>query len=266
MPPRFEQTGPASGRIMVGEECAGEIAGMRLGNLRLGPGGDPVISAGVPLPLYWQQYAHHEDPARNAGSGARITEIAGERSQLLLRCEGTNRDREIASIFTVGFRGEPDSATYTIEIHAAMEVLPGKEWRVTYNPSHGELDFCSLWPFRAFPAAGGGTKQFTHCFAERSGAVTLIPHDHLESSDKHNIGLGRGDRFGWLLEEENPVVEILSAGEAAAGLCAYMWDAHIGYSVTSGGRDTTLRAGTRREAAIRISRVGRREGEAVMAR
>ena len=36
---------------MVGEECAGEIAGMRLGNLRLGPGGEPVYQPNESLAL-----------------------------------------------------------------------------------------------------------------------------------------------------------------------------------------------------------------------
>jgi len=266
MPPRFEQTGRADGKIWIGNECAAEIAGMRMGNVRLGPKGEPVIGADVPLPLYWQQYAHHEDPARNAASGALVTPLDGGPDELLIRCEGTNRPGEIASVWTLRFRGAPDSAAYLIDIHAALEVLPGKRWHVTHNPAHGELDFCSLWPFRTFPPPGRGRKRYTCCFADRGGAVTLIPHNHLESSDKRDILLGRGDRFGWLLEEENPVVEILSGEEASAGLCAYMWDAHIGYRATRGGEDTTLRAGARREASIRITRLGRREGEALMAR
>ena len=266
MPPRFEQTGPADGRIMIGDECAGEIAGMRLGCLRLGPGGEHVIGSDVPLPLYWQQYAHHEDPARNAGSGGRITPVEGRPGEVVLRCEGTNRGREISSVFTLRFRGEATAAAYTIDIHAALDVLPGKEWHITYNPSHGELDFCSLWPFRAFPPPRSGQKRYTHCFAEQRGVVTLIPHNHLESSDKHNILLGRGDRFGWLLEDENPVVELLSAGEASAGLCAFMWDAHIGARGCTTGTDAALPAGTHREAAFRISRLSRGEGEALFAR
>ena len=31
--------------------------------------------------------------------------------------------------------------------------------------------------------------------------VLLIPHNHLESPDKHDVLLSPGDRFGWLLEE-----------------------------------------------------------------
>jgi hypothetical protein len=97
--------------------------------------------------------------------------------------------------------------------------------------------------------------------------VTLIPHTHLESPDKHDILMHRGDRFGWLLEEENPVVELLSESEASAGLCAYMWDAHFGYRASSSSERTAiLGGGSRRSASIRIGRIGRAEGTALMAR
>ena len=96
--------------------------------------------------------------------------------------------------------------------------------------------------------------------------MTLIPHTHIESSDKHNIRMQKGDRFGWLLEEENPVVELLSSPESSAGLCAYMWDAHFGYRACRAPGNTTLPAGSRYEASVRITRISRAEGEALIAR
>ena len=37
-----------------------------------------------------------------------------------------------------------------------------------------------------------------------------------------------GDRIVWLLEDENPVIDILPGDPVTAGVCAYMWDALSG--------------------------------------
>ncbi|HMK38615.1 MAG TPA: hypothetical protein VK569_04685, partial [Bacteroidota bacterium] len=262
--PRFEKTGRAEGKIFIGEECVAEIAAMSLFNLRLGPGGARIIGPDVPLPLFWRQYAHHEDPRRNGGSMAEVNQAGEEDGALQLRCEGTNAGAEIISIFTVGFSEDARSGGYRVDIHGLLEAAPGKRWSVTYNPSHGELEFCNMWPEGTFRPRG--RKSYTACFHQRGDRVTLIPHTHLESSDKHNILMRRGDRFGWLLEEENPVIEVLSEGEVHGGLCAYMWDAHLGYRACSGPGTSFLDAGSRREASFRISRIGRAEGQSIMTR
>ena len=263
---RFEKTGEADGNIFFAGERVAEIAAMCLCNLRLGPGGRILIGRDVPLPLYWRQYAHHDDPRRNGGSRARVQEFEGEGGKLILVCEGTNAGGEITSRFTVGFSDDPPSGGYAVHIDALIEVAPGKRWGVTHNPSHGELEFCNLWPEGTFTPRTNRRKSFTQCFVQRGGNVTLIPHTHLESSDKHNIRMQRGDRFGWVLEEENPVVELLSADEASAGLCAYMWDAHFGYRICRGPGPVILEGGSRHGASLRITRIGREEGAAIVAR
>ena len=262
--PRFEKTGRADGKIFIGGECIAEIAAMCLCNLRLGPGGAIIIGGDVPLPLFWRQYAHHEDPRRNGGSQARVEEIAGDRGKLLLRCAGTNAGSEILSIFTVGVSADGPFGGYAVDIHAAFEVAPGKTWNVTHNPSHGELEFCNIWPEGTFRPQG--RKSYTQCFIQRGETVTLIPHTHLESSDKRNILMHRGDRFGWLLEDENPVIELLSDSGVNAGLCAYMWDAHFGCRTCQVPGEMTLGAGSRHEASLRLTRIGRAEGAALVAR
>jgi hypothetical protein len=262
--PLFEKTGEADGKVFISEECVAEITRMRLCNLRLGPGGGTLIGRDVPLPLFWRQYAHHEDPRRNGGSMARVNQIAGEPGQLLLRCEGSNAAGEIMSQFTIGFSKDHSSGGYAVEIQAVIEVAPGKTWSVTHNPSHGELEFCNLWPEGTFNPQG--TKSYTQCFVQRGENVALIPHTHLESSDKHNILMQRGDRFGWLLEEENPVFELLSEAGISAGLCAYMWDAHFGYRTCHSPGGVKLEAGSRHEAKFRLTRVGRADGKALIAR
>jgi hypothetical protein len=264
--PRFEKTGDADGRIFIGGQCVAEITNMYLCNLRLGPGGGIIIGRDVPLPLFWRQYAHHEDPRRNGGSLPRVNQVAGKAGQLLLRCEGTNAGGEIISQFTVAFSEDRSSGGYALDIHGVLEVAPGKKWSVTHNPSHGELEFCNIWPEGTFQPQGRRKKTYTLCFVQRGDTVTLIPHTHIESSDKQNIVMHRGDRFGWLLEEENPVVELLSDTAASAGLCAYMWDAHIGYRKCHGPVGVVLESGSRHEATIRITRMGYAEGAALMMR
>jgi len=263
---RFEKTGEADGRVYVDEVCVAEIRRMSLANLRLSRTGAVVIGEDVPLPLFWRQYAHHEDPRRNGGSNARISEIpAGEGGALRLQCEGTNDGGEISSAVTADFSLDPTGGIVVV-LHAVLVVRPGKTWAVTYNPSHGELEFCNVWPEGVFTTRSGRKKSYAHCFVERPAGVTLIPHTHIGSSDKQNIRMEQGDRFGWLLEEENPVVELLSDRESSAGLCAYMWDAHFGYRACHAPGTTTLPAGSRHEASVRISRISRAEGEALMSR
>ena len=262
--PRFEKTGGADGKVYIGGQCIAEIAAMYLCNLRLSPGGARIIGRDVPLPLFWRQYAHHEDPQRNGGSLARVDQVAGETGRLLLRCQGTNAGGEIISTFTAGFSEDRASGGYAVDIHAVFDVAPGKTWSVTHNPSHGELEFCNLWPEGTFTPHG--KKSYTQCFVQRGGTVTLIPHTHIESSDKRNIPMQRGDRFGWLLEEENPVIELLSDARVSAGLCAYMWDAHFGYRICDAPGGMILGEGSRHEARVRIARIGRAEGEALLAR
>jgi hypothetical protein len=163
-------------------------------------------------------------------------------------------------------RFDNPSVSYVVDLHAQLDVLPRKGWRVMHNPNHGELEFCNLWPEGTFSAQPGKRKASSVCFVDRGSDVVLIPHHHLESADKHNIRLLRGNRFGWLLEEENLVVELLSGDEASVGLCAYMWDAHLAYRYCQGPGELLLPPGTRRSASLRITRLNRREGAALLAR
>jgi hypothetical protein len=94
--------------------------------------------------------------------------------------------------------------------------------------------------------------------------VSAIPHHHLESSDKRDIILHKGDRFLWLVEEENPVVRILSDRPVSAGVCAYMWDAHFAYRACPDGIPCELSDDTEFCAEYEISSIGRAEGETIL--
>ncbi len=285
-PLRFVKSGPASGRIFFGDDCIGEIHDLCLRNMSLEPGGRIVIGNEVPLPLYWRQYAHHEDPARNAGSNPSVEEIPADPGgagggpgsdsasspPLVLRCEGTDARSSIRSRFLLRIGIDlsiPSPGTqvrFVIEIEAELEVLRGHGWQVTYNPDHGELEFCNLWPEGTFVTGQELKKSFSSCFVQRSStsAVTLIRHHHLESSDKHNIPLKPGDRFGWVLEDRNPVIELLSGLEVSAGLCAYMWDAHFAYRCCSGPGEAWLPPGSRYSASFRISLLDRTQASVLV--
>ena len=155
-----------------------------------------------------------------------------------------------------------------------MRFFPGNHGSVSHNPDHGELEFCNLWPVGSFVPGTSVSKRYSHCFVERgasrgeasSRSTTLLPHHHLETSDKHNITMAAGDRFGWLLEEENPLVELASVETVNAGLCAYMWDAHLAYRCCDSPRDLLLPEGTRRKAAFRIFSLNREEAAEIFRR
>ena len=141
-----------------------------------------------------------------------------------------------------------------IEYHlfAALEIAPGAEWRVTPHPQHGELEFLNLWPAGVFLPGGEERKRYDTCVVVRGDTVTRIPHTHLESRDKHDIRLLPGDVFCYLLEEDNPAVQILDGAEISAGLCAYMWDTHFAVRLCHGAEDVLLRSPWRITAAVRL--------------
>jgi hypothetical protein len=71
--------------------------------------------------------------------------------------------------------------------------------------------------------------------------------------------------MAWLLEETNPVVTILSGDLVRGGICAYMWDAHLGYTVCHDGLDRWLTANTEFRASFRISSLSYQEAAPIAA-
>jgi hypothetical protein len=260
MPPLcFEQHQQAGGRILDGKRTVAEIHDLHLVRARCTPGGDPLFGTDVPVPLYWQQYAHHQDPERNAGSQARIECVHSASNDLILACSGSNASGAIQSRFELTIRRRKDEQGYEYHVSAGIVVEPHARWHVTPNPIHGEIEFLNLWPHLTFSTNYDVQKRYRGCYVERENAVTCVPHHHLDSSDKRNIVMRRGDRFLWLLEDENPVVEILSEREVTAGICAYMWDAHFAYRVCSDQQACDLQGGARFDAEFLIYSVSRDE-------
>jgi hypothetical protein len=260
-----EKIGNASVRIRDGEALVCEIRELRLQNVRFRPGGRLLIGQEVSMPLFWEQYANHEHPERNSGSHGAVRIIEDGSDRVTIECAGATRSRSVLSKYVVSFCRQEELDRYIVDIQAELQVADGALWKVTYNPHHGELEFCNFWPDGVFAADAAKPLRYNACYVVRPGSVDVIPHHHLESPDKHDIPLRPGDRMMWLLEDENPCLEFLAGGDVTAGLCAYMWDAHLAYRVCTDEADRTLRSGVRYMASFRISSLDREEGEKIAA-
>lgn len=242
------------------------IRQLRLQNARFHPGGTLLIGSEVPLPLYWQQYANHEDPDRNAGSHGALRVLPGRPERLTIECLGTSASGEALSRYVLSLERRGNPARYLYDIRAELRIAAQTSWLVTPNPHHGELEFCNFWPEGAFSADQSLPNRYRGCYVLHAETVTFIPHHHLESADKHNILLGEGDRITWLLEDENPVIEILPGDPVTAGVCAYMWDLHLAIKSCHDGRARRLPEGTTHRAHALLSAIGRSEGMLIAGR
>lgn len=261
-----KKTGTASIKIFDGTELVCEVRDLRLQNVRLRPRGRTLIGEEVPLPLYWEQYANHEHPERNAGSHGSVHLVEEGPDRITFECVGANRSRSALSNYLVGVSRRADLNAYVLDIGAELRIADGAEWQATFNPHHGELEFCNFWPDGVFAADRQKPLLYDGCYIVHPDSVERIPHHHLESPDKHSIRLRPGDRLAWLLEDENPCMEFLSGGEVAAGICAYMWDAHLAYRVCPDEADRTLRSGARYAASLRVFSLDREEGRRIATR
>ena len=260
-----ERRGLAGVIIRDGDVLIAEIAGLELGNVRLRQGGAQLFSTEVPIPLYWRQYADYQDPERNASLDPRLEVLpSDDRDRALVACTGRNGSGSISIRTHLEFVRIHDPVRYEINVRTALLVQDDASWRVTPNLHHGEVEFLTLFPSGTFAPGRETTKRYQACYLEHAKEVWRVPHHHLESADKHNIGMGKHDRFLWLLEDENPCLEILSDYPVTAGLCAYMWDGHFAYRVCARERPVDLPGGTRFEAAYRLSSLDREAGRTIV--
>jgi hypothetical protein len=258
-----EKTGTTSLNVHDDRETICEIRDLRMQNVRFRKGGRSLIGRDVPLPLYWEQYANHEDPERNCGSHGKARVMEESPDRVVIQCTGMTLSGSVLSEYVVTLARSDDRSSYVYDVEATLKVQDEAGWSVTYNPNHGELEFCNLWPEGVFSADPRIPLRYDACYIVRPDSVLAVSHHHLESSDKHNILLEPGDRMAWLLDEENLCVEVLSGGTAAAGVCAYMWDAHIGYRLCIEGKDRILSPGFRYMASFRLLSPGHAEGDQI---
>lgn len=249
---RSEQTGIASLIVYDGEEVLCEIRDLYLGKVRFRPHGRRLIGTDVPLPLFWRQYADHQHPERNAGSSASVRVLRESGENITIECHGTTLSGTVISQCVLSVTRLTAPIAYVYEVSTLLRIAGNGTWHVTPNLQHGEVEFCNLWPDGVFSADPQTPLRYNACYVIRPQRVVRIPHHHLESMDKKNITLLPGDRLAWLLDEENLCVEIIDAEPVTAGVCAYMWDAHLAYKVCSADTGIMLEGGKQFRAHFRL--------------
>jgi hypothetical protein len=252
----FARTARDGGVIRLDGRPVAEVRRLALVDFAPVPGAPALVGREVGVPLYWRQYANHQDPERSLDSHRRLAGPETGPGWLRLRATSATRSRCALSKFEVVFRADARGRV-TLTVRARLEIPAGRGWRVTPQADHGELAFCTLWPAGVFSPAGNEPKRFQACLVQRGARVEKIAHHHLESPDKQRLKLGPGDRFAWVLEEWNPVVTLGPGTRAEAGICAYMWDTHFGLRVGQGADATVLPPGTVHTATYSLGALGR---------
>lgn len=260
------QTGPADFIVVDGNEQVAEIRDLKLVDARFRPGGRALIGETYPLPLYWIQYANHQDPERNTGSDASIRMISLNSDEVILECSGKTASGSCLSRYLLSIRRTTDPVRYVYSVDARLDVLAHNGWLVTPNPTQGEIEFANVWPDGTFSTTPGVRKRYDASYIITRAGAERIPHHHLESTDKHCIGLSRNDRFVWLKEDENLCLEITSEKPVTAGMCAYMWDSHFAYKVCADNNSVVVPEGMQFNAGFRLTSLDEREAERIIHR
>jgi hypothetical protein len=255
-----ERSGTASIRIFADDSLMVEIRDLKVTHLRFKKESPLLIGPDVPMPLYWWQYANHEDPENNSGSDPEITILEDTEKRISFSCSGLNRSGSIISRYDVDFFHSEELHRFVLRVHAELHILQGKQWQLSHNPDHGEIEFCNFWPHQSYIPETGAVKRYQTCLVHSGDRYHTIPHHHLETRDKKNIVMNRNDRFVWLLEDDNPVLELLSSDTIHAGLCAYMWDAHFGYRNEGAAGEMAVQGPARCSAEYRLYSIDRDEG------
>lgn len=248
----FERKSRDGGLLKLDGTVVGEIRRLELCNFRPRVNTEPLVGKVVGVPLYWRQYGDHQNPERRANSHRGISAITTGPRWLQLRARGLTRSRSVESVFIVTFRVD-GHGRISCEVRSHLKVVSAQGWVVTPHPDHGEVTFCTLWPEGVFSPDGSVPKRFQSCLIQRGSKLERVEHHHLESPDKHHIRLRDGDRFGWVLEDVNPMITLGPGTSAEAGVCAYMWDVHFGLKICRDAKPVTLPQGTVLEAAYTLS-------------
>src|SRR5512143_3629238 len=140
-----ERPGPHSVIIRDDGEAVCEIRDLTLRNARFQRAGRFLVGAEVPLPLYWEQYAGHEHPERNAGSYATVRVLDQNGDVVRLECLGTTASGEALSRYLLTSERIQTPPRYAYDFQARPTVAERKTWLVTPNDHHGELEFCNFW-------------------------------------------------------------------------------------------------------------------------
>jgi hypothetical protein len=272
--PRFswQPEGKFAGVILDRGKKVAEIVDGRIKNGVLRPDGPIVFDNDVGLRMFWMQYALHELPGRSADIVKHLVVEESSPTELKLLLISTNIGETIESRYQLTLAYAQHLCSYYYHCKAVLSVLPGRDWVVTHNPQNGELEFCNFWPKGVFEKE----KLWSLCCYEANTGETLqVPHHHLNSSDKILRQLRKQGRILYVLEDDNPTVQLLGDTaladthlglHTAGGLCAYMYDLHLAYRVCDSDLDVVLPAGSTYKAEFAIYNVGREEGSIILQR
>jgi hypothetical protein len=236
------------------------IKNIYLMNARFKPGGDIIIGHEVPMPLFWWQYARHEDPERNAGILI-SQKVSYETEKIIFNILSANLSRSIFSNYILDISYSEELKSYVYSFKAKLLVNEGCKWLVTPNNVHGEVEFCNFYPVGVFTKDPKGIKKYYSSLYENAdGKIINIPHFHLDLNIYSNLFFKSGGRFIYILEDENPVIQILgtpSERNCLAGICSYMWDVHFGYKVCLKNADVLLNDNDTFESSFRLYSISR---------
>jgi hypothetical protein len=240
------------------------IKKIKLTNAKLKPDGEIIIGEEVPLPLFWQQYANHENPGRHAGIIKNII-IEEDADKITFKILSANYPETIQSKYELEVSYSNNLNSYVYSVKAELEILNGKEWEITHNPANGEVEFCNFYPEGVFSKNPNKKKKYKYIVYENNnGEFIRLPLIHPEIEDYKNLPISPGGSLYYISENENPVINIIAGSEnIRPGICSYMWDSHFGIRVCN-NNDIILKENTQFHAHYRIYSIPREEGLKIM--
>ena len=229
----YKEIGDNQISILDNDEIIAEIKNVALINAKFRPQGEIIIGSEYPLPLYWQQYSNHEDPERNAGLLVSMT-IDCKPESITINLQSQNGSGSITSHYGLKLSYDSLLEGYIYSIDAKLII--NSEWIITYNPTHGEVEYLNIYPANTFVKQRELKKKYDCFMYESANNLNIsIPHYHFDLDAYRNIKLIDNGKFYYLMENENPVVQLTgaTAGITDIGVCSYMWDTHFGIRICS---------------------------------
>jgi len=197
-----------------------------LRNLKLEPGGEPLISA---VHLFWK-------------SGKIVTdvldglEVKGEGSDRLTVVFNVSDPWDTISIeqtLTVSY--DNDLKSYVYDLKGDADILRPE---TLHTGKKVRFEFCDPWfndcpaPAQKMPGMWTGRYQ-QFAYEDADGGVTSIPHHHVSNPQKGGIRLKRDGYFAAVYEPDgNPVIQIMgdTAEKTSIGICPWAYDVHLAYN------------------------------------
>jgi len=212
------------------ENLIAEVKDLYLINAKFKPDNDFVICEEYPLPLFWRQYANHEDPERSAGIIISMNaELVDESVVIDVKSRNGSGSIESSYLVKIYYNSVIESYVYLFSAH--LEII--SDWEVTFNPTHGEVEYLNFYPKNTFVKNDQVQKKYDLFLYESKTNVLALPHVHFDTKAYSNIKLNADGRFLYYGEPETPTIKLLNetAEKTDAGICSYMWDSHFGYRV-----------------------------------